>query len=72
MLRIVQAQAQTFSNKPLDKLRERLIDLHSGKTVFVVSDSILLKNQIEAFDKIGTSIFAVQFGEGTPLHQQKR
>lgn len=57
VIRIVQEQAQQFINDLFGKLRERLIDLRSGKAVFVGGGSILLKKQIEASGKVGAPIF---------------
>ena len=57
MIRIVQEQAQQFINDLFGKLRERMIDLRSGKAVFVGGGSILLKKQIEASGKVGAPIF---------------
>ena len=54
---IVKAQAQTFINDLLSKLRERMIDLRTGKAVFVGGGSILFKKQIEASERVGTAIF---------------
>jgi len=39
------------------KLRERSIDLRSGKAVFVGGGSILLRKQIEASGKVASPIF---------------
>ena len=55
--RIVRNGAQTFINDLISKLRERSIDLRTGKSVFVGGGSILLKKQIESSDKIGNPIF---------------
>jgi plasmid segregation protein ParM len=55
--RIVNETAQTFISDLFGKLRERAIDLRSGKTVFVGGGSILLRKQIEASGKILSPIF---------------
>ncbi|MCL1821161.1 MAG: ParM/StbA family protein [Oscillospiraceae bacterium] len=55
--RIVNETAQTFISDLFGKLRERAIDLRSGKTVFVGGGSILLRKQIEAFGKVASPIF---------------
>jgi plasmid segregation protein ParM len=47
------------------KLRERGIDLRSGKTVFVGGGSILLKNQIEASKKVSSPIFVDEISANT-------
>jgi len=54
---IIKEQAQTFINDLLGKLRERMIDLRSGKAIFVGGGSILFRNQIENSEKVGSSIF---------------
>ena len=54
---IVNNSAQVFVSDLVGKLRERSIDLRSGKAVFVGGGSILLRNQIEASDKISSTIF---------------
>ena len=55
--RIVNDTAQVFISDLLGKLRERAIDLRSGKTVFVGGGSILLKKQIVASGKVASPIF---------------
>lgn len=54
---VVEEQAQLFIDDLIGKLRERMIDLRSGKTVFAGGGSLLLKNQIEVSGKIGSAIF---------------
>lgn len=55
--RIAREQAQLFVDDLFGKLRERMIDLRSGKTIFVGGGAILLKEQIENSNKVGTAIF---------------
>jgi plasmid segregation protein ParM len=55
--RIVFETAQVFVSDLFGKLRERAIDLRSGKTVFVGGGSILLKKQIEKSGKVASPIF---------------
>lgn len=55
--RIVFDAAQVFINDLFGKLRERMIDLRSGKTVFVGGGSILLRQQIEESGKVASPIF---------------
>lgn len=50
-------QAYAASVPMFGKLRERMIDLRSGKAVFVGGGSILLRRQIEACDKVGHALF---------------
>lgn len=64
VIRIVQEQAQQFINDLFGKLRERMIDLRSGKAVFV-GGSILLKKQIEASGKVSTPIFVDEISANT-------
>ena len=55
--RIVTDTAQVFISDLFGKLRERSIDLRSGRTVFVGGGSILLKKQIEESGKVATPLF---------------
>ena len=55
--RIVFDAAQVFISDLFGKLRERMIDLRSGKAVFVGGGSILLRKQIEASGKVASPIF---------------
>jgi plasmid segregation protein ParM len=57
---IVTETAQVFISDLFGKLRERSIDLRSGKTVFIGGGSILLKKQIEASSKVSSLIFVDQ------------
>lgn len=54
---IVFDAAQVFVNDLFSKLRERAIDLRSGKTVFVGGGSILLRRQIEDSGRIASPVF---------------
>jgi plasmid segregation protein ParM len=54
---LVKRRAQSFVDDLVGQLRERMIDLRVGKTVFVGGGSILLRRQIEACDKIGSAVF---------------
>lgn len=65
VIRIVQEQAQQFINDLFGKLRERMIDLRSGKAVFVGGGSILLKKQIEVSGKVGAPIFVDEISANT-------
>lgn len=62
---IVRAQAELFINDLINKLRELMIDLRTGKTVFVGGGSILLKKYIEASDKISCPIFIEEISANT-------
>ncbi len=65
VIKIVEEQAQAFINDLFGKLRERMIDLRSGKAVFVGGGSILLKRQIEASGKVNTPIFVDEISANT-------
>ncbi len=65
VIEIVEEQAQAFINDLFGKLRERMIDLRSGKAVFVGGGSILLKRQIEASGKVNTPIFVDEISANT-------
>ncbi len=62
---IIKNEAQLFIDDLLSKLRERMIDLRSGKTVFVGGGSILLKKQIENSGKVGVPIFVDEISANT-------
>ena len=55
--RIVNETAHTFISDLFGKLRERAIDLRTGRTVFVGGGSILLRKQIEVSGKVASPIF---------------
>lgn len=57
VIRIIYEQVQAFIDDLFSKLRERMIDLHSVKPVFVGGGSILLKKQIENSGKVGSALF---------------
>lgn len=63
--RIVNEQAQAFIIDLFGKLRERMIDLRSGKAVFVGGGSILLKKHIEASGKVSLPIFVDEISANT-------
>ncbi len=63
--KIIKNEAQLFIDDLLSKLRERMIDLRSGKTVFVGGGSILLKKQIENSGKVGVPIFVDEISANT-------
>lgn len=54
---IVKRQAQEFVNDLFSMLRERGIDLRSGKVIFVGGGALLLRYQIENSGKVGTAVF---------------
>ena len=54
---VINEQAQLFVDDLLSKLRERMIDLRSGKIVFAGGGSILLKKQITTSEKVSSPIF---------------
>lgn len=62
---IVEEQAQSFIGDLVGKLRERMIDLRSGKAVFVGGGSILLRRQIESCDKVGHALFVDEISANT-------
>lgn len=57
VVEVVERQAQSFVNDLLSTLRERMLDLRSGKAVFVGGGAILLRRQIEKSGKVGTALF---------------
>ena len=62
---IVREQAQIFVGDLINKLRELMIDLRTGKAIFVGGGSILLKKYIEASDKISCPIFVEEISANT-------
>lgn len=62
---IVREQARVFVNDLINKLRELMIDLRTGKAIFVGGGSILLKKYIEASDKISCPIFVEEISANT-------
>jgi plasmid segregation protein ParM len=54
---IVYESAQVFISDLFGKLRERAIDLRSGKSVFVGGGSMLLREQIETSGKVQSPLF---------------
>ena len=63
--RIVREQARLFIDDLAGRLRERMIDLRSGKTVFVGGGSILLRKLIETCSKIGPALFVDELSANT-------
>jgi plasmid segregation protein ParM len=57
IVRSVSEAAQSFIGDLFSALRERGIDLKSGKTVFVSGGSLLLKSQILASGKVSAPVF---------------
>lgn len=55
--RIIERQAQDFVNDLFSTLRERGLELKTGKVVFVGGGSILLRRHIQASGKIGSALF---------------
>lgn len=55
--KIVERKAQDFINDLFSTLRERGLELKTGKVVFVGGGSILLRRQILASGKIGSALF---------------
>ncbi len=53
----VERAAQEFVNDLLSGLRERMLELKSGKVIFTGGGAILLRRQIEASGKIEESVF---------------
>lgn len=54
---VVVSQANSFIADLFGRLRERMIDLKSGKAIFVGGGSILLRKYIENSDKVGRTLF---------------
>lgn len=54
---MVEQIAQDFVNDLTNGLRERMLDLSSGKVVFVGGGAIRLRNQIERSGKVRNALF---------------
>lgn len=54
---VVVSQANSFIADLFGRLRERMIDLKSGKAIFAGGGSILLRKYIENSDKVGRALF---------------
>lgn len=54
---IVRQQAQEFVSDLLSSLRERMLELKSGKVIFTGGGAVLLRQQIEASDKVREPVF---------------
>lgn len=54
---VIEREAQEFVNDLLSGLRERMIELKSGKLIFLGGGAMLLRRQIEASGKIGQATF---------------
>lgn len=65
VVQIVEEQAQSFIGDLVGKLRERMIDLRTGKAIFVGGGSMLLRRQIEASDKVGHAMFVDEIAANT-------
>ena len=65
IVKLVKEQAQIFVDDLFGKLRERMIDLRTGKAVFAGGGSILLRRQIEASGKVSSPIFINEISANT-------
>lgn len=54
VIKVVNEQTQAFISDLFGKLRERMVDLRSGKVVFVGGGSVLLEKQIRASGKVNS------------------
>lgn len=54
---LVEQMAQDFVNDLINGLRERMLDLSSGKVVFIGGGAIRLRNQIEGSGKVRNALF---------------
>lgn len=62
IIQLVEQQTKDFVNRLIDTLRERMIDLKSSKAIFVGGGSILLRQYIEASEKVGHIFFVDEIG----------
>ena len=54
---LVEKEAQEFVNDLLSGLRERMLELKSGRVIFLGGGANLLRRQIEASGKVGQATF---------------
>ena len=59
---LVERGAESFVADLFRTLRERKIELRTGKVIFVGGGSLLLRKQIEKSGKVGTAIFVEEIG----------
>ena len=57
VMALAEQEAQEFINDLLSGLRERMLELKSGKVIFLGGGATLLRRKIEASGKIGQAIF---------------
>ncbi len=57
VIALTEREAQEFINDLLSGLRERMLELKSGKVIFLGGGATLLRRQIEASGKTGQAIF---------------
>lgn len=57
MVSVVEQMAQDFVNGLANGLREHMLDLSSGKVVFVGGGAIRLRKQIESSGKVRNALF---------------
>lgn len=65
VIKVVNEQAQAFIDDLFGTLRERTIDLRSGKVVFVGGGSVLLEKQIRASGKVNSIIWVKEIAANT-------
>ena len=65
VISLVNEQASAFIADMFAKLRERMIDLRTGKAVFVGGGSVLLRKQIENSDRVNNPIFITDISANT-------
>ena len=57
VVELVEKEAQEFVNDLLSGLRERMLELKSGRVIFLGGGANLLRRQIEASGKVGQATF---------------
>ena len=57
VVELVEKEAQEFINDLLSGLRERMLELKSGRVIFLGGGASLLRRQIEASGKVGQVTF---------------
>ena len=67
---LVEQEAQSFIEDLFSSLRERMLDIRSGKAVFVGGGAILLRKQIERSGKVGTALFVEEINANAKGYEQ--
>lgn len=65
IIKVINELAQAFVDDLFGNLRERMVDLRSGKVVFVGGGSVLLEKQIRSSGKVNSIMWVKEIGANT-------